>query len=300
MQIIPQDIRLDAITTDPVTWPVFISAQIQVEVFRLDKIHPLISGNKWFKLQFYLQQAMEHQKSLLTFGGAWSNHIIATAAACRLYGIPCTGLIRGEEPAFPSLVLTTAKELGMKLFFLSRSDYAGGRIPPALNHPDQLIIPAGGYGFTGAAGAATILNYCRDKTTYSHICCAAGTGTMMAGLLSAKLKQQEVTGISVMKHNLTLENEMTRLLPACPQEYCLHHDYHFGGYAKHTPGLLQFMNDWYRQTGIPTDFVYTGKLMYAISDLAAKNYFPAGSKLLLIHSGGLTGNASLDKGTLIF
>jgi 1-aminocyclopropane-1-carboxylate deaminase len=301
MQIIPQDIRLDAITTDPVSIPVFSSRQIQVEVLRLDKIHPLISGNKWFKLQYYLQQAIkENKKRIITFGGAWSNHIIATAAACRLYQIPCTGLIRGEEPSTLSPVLTAAREMGMELCFLNRTDYANEQIPSHLNHPDHLIVPAGGYGIAGANGAADILNYCKNKEHYTHICCAAGTGTMMAGLLLAKEKKQQVTGISVMRNNHSLENEMKAFIPDCPLEYSLHHDYHIGGYAKYTDGLIQFMNDWFRQTAIPTDFVYTGKLIYAISDLAAKDHFPPGSKLLLIHSGGLTGNASLGKGTLIF
>jgi 1-aminocyclopropane-1-carboxylate deaminase len=301
MQIIPQDIRLDAITTDPVSIPVFSCRQIQVEVLRLDKIHPLISGNKWFKLQYYLQQAIhQNKKRILTFGGAWSNHIIATAAACRLFQIPCTGLIRGEEPSSLSPVLTAAKELGMELCFLSRTDYANEQIPSHLIQPEHLFIAAGGYGTTGVSGAADILNYCKNKETFTHICCAAGTGTMMAGLLKAKENHQKITGISVMRNNHSLENEMTRLISSLPLKYTLHHDYHFGGYAKYTDGLIQSMNDWYRQTGIPTDFVYTGKLMYAICDLAAKDYFPAGSKLLLIHSGGLTGNASLSKGKLIF
>jgi len=301
MQIIPQDIILDAIATDPVTIPVFSSLQIQVEVLRLDKIHPLISGNKWFKLQYYLQQAIkENKKRIITFGGAWSNHIIATAAACRLYQIPCTGLIRGEEPSSLSPVLKAAKEMGMELFFLSRTDYTNEQIPSHLNQPDHLIVPAGVYGISGASGVADILNNCKNKATYTHICCAAGTGTMMAGLLKAKEKKQQVTGISVMRNNHSLENEMKALIPDCPPEYSLHHDYHFGGYAKYTDGLIQSLNDWYRQTRIPTDFVYTGKLMYAISDLAVKGHFPPGSKLLLIHSGGLTGNASLGKGTLIF
>ena len=301
MQIIPEDIRLEAITTDPVSIPVFSSRQIQVEVLRLDKIHSQSSGNKWFKLQYYLQQAIkENKKRILTFGGAWSNHIIATAAACRLYQLPCTGLIRGEEPSSLSPVLTAAREMGMELCFLSRTDYANDVIPAQFHHPDHLILAAGGYGAEGAVGAADIFNYSKNKKTYTHICCAAGTGTMMAGLLLGKEKQQEVTGISVMRNNHSLENEMKALLPDCPKEYSLHHDYHFGGYARYTKELIQSMNDWFRQTGIPTDFVYTVKLVYAICDLASKGYFPAGSKLLLIHSGGLTGNASLSKGTLIF
>lgn len=301
MQIIPQDIRLDAITTDVINIPVFSSRQIQVELLRLDRIHPLISGNKWFKLQYYLRQAKEeNKKRLITFGGAWSNHIIATAAACHLFQIPCTGIIRGDKPATLSPVLTAAKSFGMELCFISRSDYASEQIPPTLDHPDHLIVPTGGYGSAGVNGAAEILRYCNQKDSYTHFSCAVGTGTMMAGLLKAKSKNQQVTGISVMRNNHSLENEMKQLLPDCPPEYSLHHAYHFGGYAKYTSELIQSMNDWHRLTGIPTDFVYTGKLFFAISDLAAKGHFPAGSKLLLIHSGGLTGNASLSKGTLIF
>jgi len=143
-----------------------------------------------------------------------------------------------------------------------------------------------------------ILNY--NKEAFTHCCCAVGTGTMMAGLTRAITSRQKMTGISVLKNNYDPENNLQSLLHDEPKEWQIIHDYHFGGYAKYKPGLIEFMNEFYRQTRIPSDFVYTGKLFFAISDLIKNNYFPAGSKLLLIHSGGLQGNSSLSKGTLIY
>ncbi|MEI9911716.1 MAG: hypothetical protein WDO71_19920 [Bacteroidota bacterium] len=147
-------------------------------------------------------------------------------------------------------------------------------------------------------GAAAILNY--SGKDFTHCCCAVGTGTMMAGLIQAVSPYQKVIGISVLKNNFELEENVRALTKNARKEGQIIHDYHFGGYAKHTPALIHFMNDFYRQTVIPSDFVYTGKLFYAVSDLVKNNFFPAGSRLLLIHSGGLQGNDSLKKGTLIY
>lgn len=275
--------------------------EIEISILRLDKIHPLISGNKWFKLRYYLEQAIhQRKKKIITFGGAWSNHIIATAAACQLYNIPCTGIIRGEQPAILSDILQKARELGMQLIFISRNDYAAGHIPPEFTSDDNIIIPAGGFGELGKKGAATILDHCSDKNSYTHICCAVGTGTMLAGLTASANISQKIIGISVLKNNLQLEEDLKLLTGNASNNFTLLHDYHFGGYAKSTTHLFEFMNDWYRQTQIPLDFVYTGKLSYAVTDLARKNYFPPGSRILIVHSGGLTGNTSLKKGTLIF
>ncbi len=294
-----QEISFQNITTDFITDPLFIEKNIEVAVLRLDKIHPVISGNKWFKLQFYIEEAIRLQKkTIVTFGGAWSNHIIATAAACKQNNFTSIGIIRGEQPAELSATLRFAKEFGMELFFLDRNDYKEKRIPEALKKEDHYFINEGGYGEKGAKGAEIILNYC-DKNNFTHFCCAVGTGTMMAGLIRASLKDQQVIGISVMKNNFELEEKMKALLHN-EQNFQLHHEYHFGGYAKYNEELIRFMNEFYIQNHIPTDFVYTGKLFFAIHDLVAKNSFPPGSKILIIHSGGLQGNTSLPKGTLIF
>jgi 1-aminocyclopropane-1-carboxylate deaminase len=295
-----QDLSFHNITTDKLSLPLFTKKDIELSVLRLDKIHPFISGNKWFKLRFYLDEALvTGKKTIITFGGAWSNHIIATAAACKLNGLDAIGMIRGEEATILSPSLMQAKEQGMNLVFISRDDYSRKKIPAAWQSDEYYFINEGGYGIKGAEGAATILNYCA-KENYTHICCAAGTGTMMAGLIRGALPSQRIVGISVLKNNPELEQNLRSLLDDQEKNFHLVHDYHFGGYAKYTKKLIVFMNDFYSRENIPSDFVYTGKLFYAIEDLLKNNFFPPGSKLLLIHSGGLQGNISLGRGTLIF
>jgi 1-aminocyclopropane-1-carboxylate deaminase len=290
-------LALSNITVDDIS--TLYKKKIEVAVLRLDKISSVVSGNKWFKLRYYLEEAKaQHKKGILTFGGAWSNHIIATAAVCKMNNLASIGIIRGEEPKEISLTLSHAKESGMQLVFIPRQDYQQKKIPATLQTDDYYIVNEGGYGETGAKGASTILDYCIK--TYTHYCCAAGTGTMMAGLINAVSPTQQVTGISIMKNNTDLEKMIHKLITNKGKDLQLIHDYHFGGYAKHQPALLRFMNEFYQQTGVPSDFVYTGKLFYAISDIIGKNYFPADSKLLLVHSGGLQGNTSLPDGTLIF
>lgn len=288
---------LDNISIDPLT--IWAGKAVEAAVLRLDKIHPVISGNKWFKLRYYIQEAKElGRKQIVTFGGAWSNHIVATAAICKMNNITASGIIRGEEPASWSSTLLQAKEYGMQLHFISRDEYAEKKIPLSLQDDKNYLISEGGFGEKGAVGAASILD--EINKNFTHYCCAVGTGTMMAGLINAIVPGQQVIGASAMKNNYALNENVRSLVTTESEEWQLLHDYHFGGYAKHTPELLRFMNEFYSQTGIPSDFVYTGKLFYAIGDLLRADFFPPGSRLLLIHSGGLQGNSSLKKGTLIF
>jgi 1-aminocyclopropane-1-carboxylate deaminase len=275
----------------------FFNGKIRADVLRLDTIHPVISGNKWFKLRYYIEQAIASgETTIVTFGGAWSNHIVAAAALCKMRGLHVYGIIRGEEPAVFSATLREARRLGMELLFMSRSEYNNKTVPPGTIPGPYYIIPEGGYGDLGAKGAATILDHCPPD--YSHYCCAVGTGTMMAGLSRAVLAGQQVTGIAVLRDVAGLEKNVAALAGAT--NWQIVHDYHHGGYAKHDPALLRFMNLFYRETNIPSDFVYTGKLFFAINDMVENDFFPPGSRLLLVHSGGLQGNASLGKGTLIF
>lgn len=295
-----QDIQLDSISIDKLFIPVFREKKVEVDVLRLDKIHPLISGNKWFKLRFYMEKAKsENKKAIVTYGGAWSNHILATAAACKINKIHSFGIIRGEQATELSPTLLKAKELDMQLVFICRENFRNRNLPDELNSTDNYFIPEGGYGVIGAEGAATILDYCQ-KANYTHISCAAGTGTMTAGLVTGSLISQQVISISVLKNNYSIAEEIKQLIKNQEKLFTLIPDYHFGGYAKYKPELIDFMNEFYRQTNIPSDFVYTGKLFFAINDLISINFFPPGSRLLLIHSGGLQGNSSLGKGTLIF
>lgn len=290
-------LSFESITTDNVSS--FYQRKIEVDVLRLDKISPIISGNKWFKLRYYIEEVLSQQKKgILTFGGAWSNHIVATAAACKESGLQSVGIIRGEEPKEKSPTQQQAHELGMKLIYISRSDYQLKKIPGEIEADEYCIVNEGGYGITGAKGASTILDYCSKN--YTHYCCAVGTGTMMAGIINRVQPGQNVVGISIMKNNRELENMVQELTKDDKKNWQIFHDYSFGGYAKHQPALLKFMNEFYKQTAIPSDFVYTGKLFFAINNLIEKNYFPPMSSLLLIHSGGLQGNRSIPPGTLSF
>ena len=275
-----------------------------VDVLRLDRTHPVVSGNKWFKLKEYVAGAKEQEKILLTIGGAFSNHMVATAAAAQHLGLQSIGVIRGEEAVSLSHTLQQAKTYGMKLFFTTREAYRHKNIPAAVFdlYPQERlsIIPEGGYGAKGMEGAKDILRE-HNTAAYTHILTAVGTGTTLAGLAAAATTEQSVIGISVLKNAVSLNDEIRSLLPVERRnKFALFHDYHFGGYAKHTTELLRFMNDFYRQTGIPTEFVYTGKAFFAAFDRLRQGFFPDDSRLLLVHTGGLQGNRSLKKGTLIF
>lgn len=276
----------------------FYGGHRQVEVLRLDRIHPIISGNKWFKLRYYIADTLQKKKTeIVTFGGAWSNHIVATAAAAAEAGLKSTGIIRGEEPRQYSPTLQKAAELGMQLFFQSRADYKNKTVPSHLQNDYTCIIPEGGYGKLGAAGAGTIWELINKP--FDAVCCACGTGTMLAGLALAAPAGTRITGVSVLKNNHSLQEEITTLT-GTQTNWELLHGFHNGGYARYTPEQIRFMNELYKATGIPSDIVYTGKLFMATAQLIRDNYFPRDKRLLLIHSGGLQGNTSLPGHTLLY
>ena len=286
---------ISRITVDKVDDPIIRSRNVSLDVLRLDKIHPVISGNKWFKLKYHLDNYNAgNYKGIITFGGAWSNHIIATACACYLKNIKCTGIIRGEKPPQLSPTLHQVIEYGMELVFVSRESYKEKNEAHFISSIDKdledyYLVPEGGAGQTGEKGAAEIMDLVANNN-YDHLICTVGTGTMFNGIRNALLPKQELIGIVVLKGwNEEIGTKRTML-----------YDYHFGGYAKYTSELLSFMNEFYQQTNIPTDFVYTGKLAFGIYDLIKKDHFKQESKILMIHSGGLQGNASLQKGSLIF
>lgn len=271
------------------------------DVLRIDKIHATVSGNKWFKLKYALLQAVnQHKSTIVTAGGAYSNHLAATAYACRQLGLQSIGIIRGEEPPALSPTLQECADAGMRLHFTDRVAYTNSRaVFEQLAVPDSYFIEEGGSNEYGVQGASEIMLLARGS--YTHICCAVGTGTMLAGLLQSAEPQQQVVGISALK--LPPGNSIEAFIDAATghkTNYSIHYNFHFGGYAKKNDELITFMNTLYAQTGLPTDFVYTAKLFYGVTRLAETGYFPKGSKLLFIHSGGLQGNRSLPKSALIF
>ena len=290
----------------------FIQKKIAVAVLRLDKIHPIVSGNKLFKLQYFLQQATATaHKTIVTFGGTYSNHLVATAFACRAGGLRCIGIVRGEEPAQLSATLEQCIDYGMQLKFVSRSNYAEkekAQFVDEVHHEfgAAIIIPEGGYHPLGAKGAAGIYELIKPDN-YSHICTATGTATTAAGLLLNALHKnqalhQNIICVPVLKGMTDIEARVNFL--CCnnvkKNRLIIFDGYHFGGYAKTKPELIAFMNYLWQQHQLPTDFVYTAKLFFAIYNKIKNDYFTPGSNLLCVHTGGLQGNRSLPEGSLLF
>ena len=297
-------LTLDPITIDPLTS--FSSSNMEASILRLDKLHPIVSGNKWFKLRYYIEEAISQScTTIASFGGPYSNHLVALAYVAKENNVKSIGYVRAtkEDAITPSL--QEALAYGMQLEFIGRTNFQEIKKDLLKNNQHRSIdnnsiyfIDEGGYGAMGAKGAATILNaHCKDYTT---IIAAVGTGTMLAGLINAAEAHQDIIGIPVLKNEASIETEIKNLLKDSGKPFTLLHSFHQGGYAKTNPALFNFMNQLWTLEKIPTDIVYTGKLLLAVDSLLKENYFKAGSKILVIHSGGLQGNRSLPIGTLLY
>jgi 1-aminocyclopropane-1-carboxylate deaminase/D-cysteine desulfhydrase-like pyridoxal-dependent ACC family enzyme len=288
-KIVTQSIRSYKCEQNEISW----------DILRTDLIHPVCSGNKFFKLRYYLEDAITNgHDAVHTFGGAWSNHIVATAFSAQACGLSSTGYIRGEEPAVWSQTLKDAQAYGMKLVFLTRTAF-DQEASSTFQLPTSTLIPMGGYGEKGAKGASEILHYAAHRN-YTHIFCAAGTGTMAAGLCQTAGEAQVWVVNVVSANNPTTNNLLTYIKALTPNATPTILNSTFGGFAKSSPALINFMNRFHQQNSIPTDFVYTARLMFAIEDLLHKKVLPKGSRILAIHSGGLQGNNSLKSGLLGF
>lgn len=270
--------------------PLFSSKGVQLFIKRDDMIHPFISGNKWRKLKYILLEAKKLQKKhLVTFGGAHSNHLLATACAAAKFGFNSTGIVRGENVENETLLL--CRLFGMHLIFEDRESY---RDKPALfkrqfdNDPEAFFIDEGGSGSLAATGCSELIDELTE--TYDHLFCAAGTGTTAAGILSGINRKPMATKmhvVPVLKGADFLKQEIDKLSNGASFEF--HSEYHFGGYAKTSDELLNFVKDFTSSTGILIDPVYTGKLVFAIYDLISKDHFARGSRILAVHTGGITG-----------
>ena len=282
--------------------PSFCLNDMQLAVLRLDELHPIVSGNKWFKLKYYLQQAQEQNADrIASFGGPYSNHLVALAFAAKKYNIQSVGYVRSNEDEPITPTLQEAKQYGMHLNFLGRNNFQFLKTELLKNNDENntYFVDEGGYGNLGAKGAATILSNTLTNN-YSHIVCSVGTGTMIAGLINAANPHQHVIGIPVLKNEATIRNEIEQLITNTETPFTLLHDFHLGGYAKTNQAQFDFMNQLWTTEKIPTDIVYTSKLFMAVKSLVANNYFSPTAKILMIHSGGLQGNRSLPAGTLLF
>jgi len=266
---------------------------ISLVIKRDDLIHPFVSGNKFRKLKYNLLQAKaENQSALLTFGGAYSNHIAAVAYAGKENGFQTIGIIRGDELADKiesNPTLNFAQKCGMQFEFVSRETY---RLKTEESFLEQLqqkygafyLIPEGGTNAFAIQGCEEILT--PEDASFDYVACAIGTGGTISGLINSVLPHQKVLGFPALKGEF-LQDEIRKFVHH--ENWELITDYHFGGYGKLSPDLIDWINGFYAQTQIPLDPVYTGKMVFGILDLIAKNYFPENANILLIHTGGLQG-----------
>lgn len=285
MEVLTQEIQVD-------------NASVKVFIRREDLIHPFVSGNKFRKLKYNLLQAKkENQHTLLTFGGAYSNHIAATAFAGKVNGFQTIGVIRGEELETKILenpTLQFAQDCGMKFEFVSRDDY---RLKDTANFVEKLREKYGSFYFVPEGGTNEFaVNGCEEILTkadedYDFICCAVGTGGTISGLINSSFQGQKVLGFPALKGDF-LQKDIRNF--AKKDNFNLINEYHFGGYGKVTSELIEFINSFYKKNKIPLDPIYTGKMVFGVIDLIQKNYFPKNAKILLIHTGGLQGVAGMN------
>jgi 1-aminocyclopropane-1-carboxylate deaminase len=298
----PENFTINIITLN---YLLFDEKNISVKMLRLDQVHPIISGNKLFKLHYFLKEAINSDhKQVVTFGGPYSNHLAATAFACKIAGLKSVGVVRGERPKTISQTLDFCISNGMHLEFISRSSYKQIRNDTFANSFSKKIgfhtlIPEGGFSNIGMKGAGLICKYFNSEN-FSHICCPVGTATTFGGIINGSTDAVLSIGFGVLKNLSDIKERLNELQVESSKKYIFNGDYHFGGYAKKNKELLDFMNNFYAQNKIPLDFVYTAKMMFGIYDLAQKNYFPPGANVLCIHTGGLQGNNSLPAGLLNF
>ena len=281
--------------------------RVSLYVLRLDLLHPQYGGNKWFKLKYNLAEAKEKGADrVLTFGGAFSNHLAATAAVAKAQGLRSVGIIRGEETQPLNPTLSFARAQGMELAYMDRETYrrkneAEVREKLQREFPGACIIPEGGANLQGVKGCTEILPFV--PVEFDAVCVACGTGATLAGLALSLREGQRAIGFPVLKGGAFLQEEIATLLReyanasggAIPQNWSLQNEYHFGGYAKTDERLLSFIKEMKQAHRLSLDHVYTGKLFCGVFDLLENDFFAAGERVLLLHTGGLQGSVLPEK-----
>ncbi|MCA6423423.1 MAG: 1-aminocyclopropane-1-carboxylate deaminase/D-cysteine desulfhydrase [Flavobacterium sp.] len=265
---------------------------------REDEIHPFISGNKYRKLKYNILRAKaENKETLLTFGGAFSNHILAVAAVGKEFGFKTIGVIRGEElcdKIADNPTLHKAQDFGMIFEFVSRENYNDKIKPEFITRLEEkfgnfYLLPEGGTNELAIQGCEEIL--INADTEFDFVCCAVGTGGTISGIINCSKPSQQVLGFPALKGDFLTE-DIRKF--AKNSNWKLITDYHFGGYAKVTEELIVFINEFHQKYKIPLDPIYTGKMVFGVMDLIEKNWFPDNSKILLLHTGGLQGIAGMN------
>jgi 1-aminocyclopropane-1-carboxylate deaminase len=275
------------------TTPLLKEYGLRLLVKREDLNHPFVSGNKWWKLKYNLQEAVRlGHDTLLTFGGAYSNHIFATAAAGKELGLKTIGIIRGEETLPLNNTLFFAESCGMKLQYVSREAYrkkTESDFIEQLHHQfgDFYLIPEGGTNELAIKGCAEFAAQLNQEIDFDYLCLPVGTGGTMAGLIEGLDPSKKIIGFSSLKRGEFLVDEIKKMISPERYNWIINTDYHFGGYGKVTSELKVFIEEMKIQHQLPLDVVYTSKMFFGILDLITKNYFKEGSTILLLHTGGM-------------
>jgi 1-aminocyclopropane-1-carboxylate deaminase len=273
--------------------PLLTQYAVELWMKRDDLLHPVISGNKWRKLKYSLDHALSSgADTLISMGGAYSNHLHALAYTGKLLGLKTQGFIRGEQPETLTPTLLDLQSWGMQLTFVSRADYRllrhykGGQDLPGLK-PRQYWLPEGGAQTLALKGVAELVN--EIDIPYDTLCVPCGTGATLAGISEAVPEPVAVLGFAALKNAGFLQADVNALLPRPRTNWQINLDYHLGGFAATTPELMTFIAGFEYQTKIPLEPVYTGKMMYALYDLITKNTFKPGQRIIAVHTGGLQG-----------
>ncbi len=286
------------VTNQKISLPLLEKKKVELYIKREDLIHPQISGNKYRKLKYNLLKAKELKyDTILTFGGAYSNHIAATAYAGMINGMKTLGVIRGDELAgswSSNPTLSAAHKHGMKFKFVSRADYRKKEITGFLDNlkvefGNFYMVPEGGTNKLAVMGCKEIL--APIDSEFDVICCSVGTGGTLAGIINSATPNQHVLGFPALKGDF-LKKDICKFVENGNWELCT--DYHFGGYARVNESLISFINEVNQNVGIPLDPVYTGKMIYGLLDMIANDYFKPWTKILAIHTGGLQGIAGMN------
>lgn len=282
-------------------WPLMADAGLALGVKREDLLHARLGGNKLYKLHGHLRAARHAgYEHLLSFGGAWSNHIYALAAAGQSLELQTTGVIRGERPHKLSAMLSDAEAMGMRLHFVSRQYYGLKHSDSVLAELQHLfgpcyVIPEGGGDLLGARGSQALgsgLTQLWKREPFDVVCCAVGTGSTLAGLAAGLPANVSVCGFSVLKGEGSLADDIqqqTQQLRAQSASWTLETDYHCGGYARYPADLADFVRRFEAQTGVLLDPVYTAKMVWGVAQKALAGYWPKATRILALHTGGLQG-----------
>ena len=278
--------------------PLLAQYEIELWMKRDDLLHPFISGNKWRKLKYSLDHALSSDAdTLVSMGGAYSNHLHALAFTGKVLGLKTAGFIRGERPKILTPTLSDLQDWGMELKFVSRSDYRLLRQHrdchdlPGLR-PGQYWLPEGGAQALALTGVAELVD--EIDVVYDMLCAPCGTGATLAGMIAAAPSQVSVIGFAALKNAGFLQADVAALLPQTLTNWRINLDYHFGGFAAATPELMTFIEGFETKTGIALEPVYTGKMMYALYDLITRHRFKPGRRIIAVHTGGLQGNRGFN------